>query len=204
MADFTRNWTDRAVDDWTEHLIPMAGTRERLNLLEIGVFEARSACWLIDNVLTGAEDQYIGMDPWEIAPMNKVRFPRNQVGEDRMRGVEYRARQNLAPYGSKVVLIKGRSNELLRQGVRRDLLYDGAINIAYVDGIHKPLEVLTDSTLVWPLVPPGGVIIWDDYRQTRRRQRHAVGAAVDYFLSTVENRYELLWKRRQLAIRKTA
>jgi cephalosporin hydroxylase len=33
---------------------------------------------------------------------------------------------------------------------------------AYIDGSHTYDDVLADSAGVWPLIDPGGVIIWDD------------------------------------------
>ena len=191
-------------DDWEKHLIPLAGSQPGLTFLEIGVYEAESAVWLLENVLTAADDKYIGIDPWEIGLMPKKSFPRNAIGEDRLRGVELRARRNLAPYGAKAVILRGRSADILGNIRRADLLCGGSIDIVYIDGSRDTDAVRDDTELIWPLVAIGGVIIWNDYRMLRGRTRDAVRNAVIPFLEMVEGKFEKLWVNRQLAVRKTA
>lgn len=204
MTDFTRNWTNRFIDTWTEHLIPLAGSRAKLTLLEIGIFEGRSGCWFLNNVLTSLDDQYIGIDPWEIEAMSRRKFPRDKHGKQALRDVEERARINFGKYGAKAVVLRGRSTDVLTSGCRPDLLHPGSIDIAYIDGVHLPLPVLIDSALVWPLIAVGGVMFWDDYRQSTRGRRDDVKRGVDAFLSTAAGKFETLWTNRQMGIRKTA
>jgi hypothetical protein len=70
--------------------------------------------------------------------------------------------------------------------------------------------VLTDSTLVWPLVKVGGHVIWDDYRWKRvpwkrRLPKHErPGEAIDAFLLAIRGQHELLFKNHQVGVRKTA
>lgn len=190
-------------EDWEKHLIPLAGSRPGLTFLEIGVYEAESAVWLLEKVLTAVDDQYVGIDAWKIDLMPKAQFPRNAIGEDKLRGVELRARRALAPYGSKAVVLRGRSADVLRKDERLDLLYPGNIDIAYIDGSRDTPTVHYDSQLIWPLMPIGGVIIWNDFRLLRGVENTARLGIVS-FLETVEGKFKKLWVKRQLGIRKTA
>jgi hypothetical protein len=74
-----------------------------------------------------------------------------------------------------------------------------SVDIAYIDGEHAASCVAVDSLLVWPLVKPGGNIIWDDLGLTP-------GAGVElglrYFLPMIEGRYEVLFRNWQLGIKK--
>ena len=185
MALFTRTWFLRNRAHWQTHLAPLAG--QRLLYLEVGIFEGRSACWMMDNVLTHPESRYIGIDPWILSPS---RYPDPSI-------IESRARANLASFASKATIIKGRSQEVLAEG----LVPVATLDIAYIDGDHTREGVLADSELVWPLMKDGGILIWDDYWM---RRSHAVRDAVDGFLDTIAGRYELLFKNRQVAIRKAS
>lgn len=201
--EFTRNWTRRYADTWRRHMLPLAGGADHGTwLLEIGVFEARSARWFLDNFLQHETDRYVGIDPWELDAMSARRFPRNGPGEQRIRDVEERARRNLAPFGEKAVLIKGRSAEVLIDPAWAYLFRPATFSVAYVDGVHKTRAVYRDAELVWPLVRPGGLVIFDDYRQSGRRRNH-VKEGVDRFLTeAVPDEFEEVWCGRQVGVRK--
>ena len=49
--EFTYDWFTSAVPVWTRVLAPYAGQPE-IHYLEVGVFEGRSAIWMLNNVLT--------------------------------------------------------------------------------------------------------------------------------------------------------
>ena len=51
---YTRDWFGNNVPVWTRLLAPLAG-RPGARALEIGCFEGRATCWLLGNVLTGAD-----------------------------------------------------------------------------------------------------------------------------------------------------
>ena len=184
-SGFTANWADRAQANWLEFLPHLA--HSKLTYLEIGVFEGRSGCWILENVLTHAEARYIGIDSWPFY-------------QDRDGGiVEARARNNLSPDSDKVELIRGESQWVLRQ----PRWQPETIDVGYIDGDHGSEAVLTDSVLLWPLIKPGGVLIWDDC--SRRRKNRPVRCAIRAFLACVPDRYVPMFsKRLQFAIRKVS
>lgn len=180
---FTRNWADRGQANWHEHLAYLAG--KPFTYLEIGVFEGRSGCWMLDDFLTHPSSRYIGIDLWE--------FDRRYDGKQ----VEARARANLSRHAAKAELLKGPSHWLLRS----PRWLPATIDVGLIDGDHGATGVLSDSVLVWPLVKPGGVMIWDDYCD--RRRHRGIRKAADAFLSCIEGSYlPLFQSRQQLAIRK--
>lgn len=180
---FTRNWADRGLLNWHEYLADLAG--KPLVYLEIGIFEGRSGCRLLDEFLTHPDARYIGIDIWKYE--SKYDGPT----------VEARARANLERHLGKVELIQGSSPWVLRH----PRWLPASIDVGYIDGDHGMAGVLADSVLVWPLVKPGGVVIWDDY-SSRRRNRQ-VRLAVDRFLACYPGTYSPLFHARgQFGVRK--
>lgn len=183
--EYTADWASRAQANWREFLPHLAHTK--MTYLEIGVFEGRSGCWMLENILTHDESRYIGIDSWP--------FYLNRDGAV----VEARARANLATYPDKAELIRGESQWVLRQP-RWKL---ETIDVAYIDGDHSAQAVLTDSVLLWPVVKRGGILIWDDcsHRRKNRPVRHAIQA----FLSCFSGQFLPLFSSRlQYAVRKIA
>lgn len=41
------------------------------------------------------------------------------------------------------------------------------LELAYIDGSHHRADVPADSFATWPLIVPGGIVIWDDYEWRR-------------------------------------
>lgn len=184
---YTQDWTRHFVENATTHLLPLAG--RPLSYLEIGVFEGRSARWMLENVLTHLDSRMVGLDAW---PIEGDPF-------------EERARANLAPFADKVEIVKGESGEVLRD--RR--FAAESFDVVYVDGDHRALNVLTDSVLMWPLLKVGGICIWDDYGWRRavwkRAARHERPRdAIDAFLSAIRGKCEVLFRNYQVGVRKTA
>lgn len=185
--EYTQDWARHFAVNATRHLLPLAG--RPLSYLEIGVFEGRSARWMLEHVLTHPESRLVGVDAW---PVEGDPF-------------EARARANLDPFGERVELWKGPSGEVLRDPRFRPESFD----VVYVDGDHRALEVLTDSVLVWPLLRVGGLCIWDDYRWRaapwKRAPRHErPKEALDAFLRALHGRHEVLFRNYQLGVRRTA
>lgn len=193
-------------DDWQRHIIPYRQElTEPMYLLEIGVYEGGSACWWLDNVLTGPDDRYVGIDPWDIECMTAKTFPKGKDGQRRMQQIEDMAREALEPYAEKVTLVKACSQDVLRPNSKYSSLCPFKdFHLAYIDGAHKPREVVTDSVYVWPRVIPGGIVIWDDYRRTIVPRRIQVHYSIAPFLEIVKDQCDILWDNIQLGVRKHA
>lgn len=181
--NFSANWSDRAQSNWQEHLSHL--THTKLVYLEIGVFEGRFSCWMLDNILTHPESRYIGIDSWP--------FYENRDGHI----VETTARTNLASHAAKVELIRGDSQWVLRQ----PRWQPETVDVGYIDGDHGSEAVLTDSVLLWPLIKAGGILIWDDC--SRRKKNLPVRRAIKAFLSCIPGRYVPVFTQKlQFAVRK--
>jgi len=133
-----------------------------ISCLEIGVYDGRSACWLLDNRATHSDATYTGVD---------------YIGDHA--AAHERAKLNLERnHTGKYTLLIGDSLVVVPKLVTTKPQYD----IIHVDGCHSYRGCLGDLTNCWPLLKPGGVIVCDDYD----RADYGVGKAVHEFLSTLQ------------------
>jgi predicted O-methyltransferase YrrM len=128
-------------DDWAEPFrenvknLFFSMANKPLNYLEVGVFEGRSACYMLDNVLTHPDSRATLID----CKVQENGWNNLQRHHDRIRVYEG---------DSRVVLPK----------------LSEKFDIIYIDGDHSARGALFDSVLCWLLLKPGGYMLWDDYR----------------------------------------
>jgi predicted O-methyltransferase YrrM len=146
--EFTALWFDQSAENWRQlfkHLQP-----ERV--LEIGSYEGRSACFMLDQCPLLKEITCV--DTWQTkrdgSSMADVehRFDRNI-----MHAQSHRATQ------AKLRKLKGRSSEILPCLIAAKEQFDWI----YVDGSHEAPDVLTDAIYSFHLLRVGGILIFDDY-----------------------------------------
>lgn len=142
---FTVDWFTGYIPAW-ERLFSTVGKPEKV--LEIGSFEGRSTCWLLEN--TSA--QVTCVDTWEGSDEHSAEL------KD---GLFDRFSENIAPYKDRVLINRGMSGEVLRE-----FPCEPTFDFVYIDGSHYSKDVLEDAVLAWRLVKPGGVILFDDYNWT--------------------------------------
>ena len=171
---YTTDWWTNHVGRWRTLVLPNLPPSPRW--LEIGSYEGRSACWLLDNV-PGV--QVTCVDPF--------------YGD-----YEQRFDANTAGRAEKA---KQRSIGFLAQAVVERRTWHGC----YIDGDHEAKSVLEDFVLAWRCVPAGGVIVLDDYpwqMPPHRAGQLPPRPAIDACLSIYASRIEVLHHAWQVIIRK--
>jgi predicted O-methyltransferase YrrM len=197
-SEFTSDWFTGNIDNWTRWLAEFRG-RPGVRAIEVGSFEGRSACWLLENILTHETSSLDCYDLCNVPPQIE------------------RFRRNTEPWKHRLRMHPGPSFATLS-----DLR--GEYDVAYIDGDHAPFAVLADATLIWPSLKVGAVLIFDDYLWlpddahpcpgmpwhddllVKARTRHAMKTpkvGIDGFLTAIVGHYELLGQDYQLAVRKT-
>ena len=178
--EFTYDWFTSAVPIWTRVLAPYAG-RPETHYLEVGVFEGRSAIWMLNNILTHPTSTLTGIDL----------FP----GDLKER---YLANLQLSGAAEKAITIAGRSQDELRN------LKPDSYDIIYIDGGHTADMVLADAVLCWDLLKVGGLLIFDDYRWKREEYPAEVrpGVSIESFITAYRNFLELVHLDYQAIVRK--
>jgi predicted O-methyltransferase YrrM len=150
---FSQDWFSRSIPGFWKHLLPFVGQPD-LKALEIGSWEGRSTCWLLEHVLTHDASTLHCIDTF--CDSAEHRFKANTTSQTSIETV-FDANLRKSGFAHKVTKQVGRSQDLLRS------LPLNAFDFIYVDGSHRAGDALTDAVLSWGLLKPGGILIFDDY-----------------------------------------
>jgi predicted O-methyltransferase YrrM len=183
--DFTENWFTWNIPVWESLLAPYKG-KPGIQYLEIGVYEGRSAIWMLENILTHPEATLTGIDVFD-GPFRERCF----------------ANLELSGVSEKATMITGYSQAVLRQFAPE------TFDIVYIDGSHAEADVLEDAVLCSRLLKQGGIMIFDDYRWagcfvegTSDSPTDFPKTAIDAFVECFWDRYEVIHNSYQLILRK--
>ena len=151
--------------------------------LEIGSFEGRSTCWLMQNGLSD-DGTMVCVDtfnpPWYEGDNLLEKFTVN-VREVKKR---HQILSTFAMESPKALA------QLLQQKTNFDFIY--------IDGDHSPSGVLMDAVMCWNLLRHGGIILFDDYEYPAEPTK----IGIDSFLSGFKGQYDLVLQNYQIAVRK--
>ena len=139
-------------------------------ILEIGVFRARTTCWLAHGAKSGKGAHVWGVDPWDLPTANQ---PKAKFRDPKQRRL---AQQHVHEAGvrSQVTLVQAFSVDFARgwTGPR--------IGLTYIDGDHS-FEGAVDDFEAWrPHLAADAVIAFDDYGAP---SLPGVKQAVDYLVA---------------------
>ncbi len=148
--EFTVDWFSKYWPNW----LTLTADQRISRILEIGSFEGRSTCTMIDHFSRIAPLEVLCIDDWAGG---------TDLNEFDMAVVEQRFNRNIqraiggAENSVKVQKCKGRSIEMLAS-----LLANGCRDY-FVDGSHEAPDVLGDLVIAYELCAIDGLIIVDDY-----------------------------------------
>lgn len=140
---FTQDWTGPFRANAHRHLWSLRG--QPIRYVEVGIYEGRSGCWMLDNILTHPGSQYVGIDTWD----------------ERTSGREVVARANLDHPRHGRRIIKATSD------VAAEMLKGDPIDVLYIDGGHTEDDVKRDFQSLYPLLNVGGIVAFDDAADDR-------------------------------------
>jgi predicted O-methyltransferase YrrM len=163
---------------WLRDLGELVG-RPNVRFLEVGSYEGRSACWLLNNVLTHESARLTCVD----------RF---------LPGYRETYDHNIAQTGAsqKVTTIVGQCQDVLCSLEPRH--YD----FIYLDASSDQRDTIEDAVLAWRLLKERGILTFDDYGGGPEWEP-GVTLGVDAFLHVYAGAYEILHKGFQVTVRKT-
>ena len=156
MADdyeFTTDWFTPYWESW----LPFTADRKISKILEIGSFEGRSTCAMIEHFGRNGPLHVACVDDWRGNAEHR---------QFDMSVVEQRFNRNIgravADLSNRVDVYKhkGRSVEVLSGLIKE---HQNSFDLVFVDGSHQACDVLTDLVLSYYLCAVGGQIICDDY-----------------------------------------
>jgi predicted O-methyltransferase YrrM len=177
--DFTQDWFSKHIPVWNTLLKSVAPRK----FLEIGSYEGRSACYVIDRFSAEAALDIHCIDTWE----GGIEHDKAAMGD-----VERRFDANIAlacrraAHPARVTKHKQLSHVALAE-----LMTTGhalSFDVVYIDGSHQAPDVLADAVLSFHLLRVEGLMIFDDYlwSEDRAGKQDAYGMpkpAIDAFLN---------------------
>lgn len=193
--NFTADLFSNKSPAWEVAMAEFAGKAD-VQYLEVGVYEGRSVVWMLENILTHPTSHVTGIDIfWSDSAETYEFSPEKQ---------EYYEANLLAAGG------EGRFTTLVdfSQIALRELPLE-YFDIIYIDGAHNGPAVLEDAVLSWRLLKEGGILIFDDYRWGKGKDKIATPSyAIDIFLETFAGEesfagdFELLHGERQIILKR--
>ena len=181
--DFTQDWFTSNIENFELAYKAMPDNRR---ILEIGCFEGRATCWMLENMLADDGKIYC-IDTF------KGGVEHSDLDLSRLRDVFEENISACAKPKQEVKILENLSFKSLAMLIMAELEFD----FIYVDGSHELLDVLTDSVMAFRLLKPGGVMLFDDYGGGQD-----VRKAVDLFLLGCGKLCTVLCCNYQLAIQK--
>lgn len=120
--------------------------------LELGVFEGACSRWMFENVLTHLDSRATLVDPWLPYAADSVHIYTKEM----MDACPGRVAELLAPWAGRFTIHRQTSTEYLSRahGLTFELIYQ--------DGRHDTEGVLEDVRGAFPLLAPGGWLVFDD------------------------------------------
>jgi predicted O-methyltransferase YrrM len=193
---FTVDWFYQYAPQWEALVRDYLPARDKF--LEVGSFEGRSACWMIEHALSPTGSLHC-IDTWKGSPEFSGYFSAEVISGCRDRFIE----NVRAVKGSdqKVTMIEAPSFGGLATLIASG--HAGTFDLAYIDGSHIARDVLTDAVMAYRLVKPRGVIVFDDYLWSP--DKHPLNRpkiAIDQFVEIFEGCVEVLLKDHQFIVRK--
>lgn len=194
--NFTQDWFKGAEGIWTQ-VFSQVPVKQKI--MEIGSYEGRSACWLIENALEDGGTLYC-VDTWEGGEEHKA-------GGVDMQSVQERFEHNITTAkikrpGRNVVSLTSTSYEALASFIATK---QADFDFIYIDGSHQAPDVLTDACMAFGLLKIGGVMVFDDYiwapsLPAMRRPK----IAIDMFVNIFEAKLRIVYMGHQFIIQRTA
>jgi len=160
--NFTQDWFSTNINGIIQCLDML---ETKVSFLEIGCFEGRSTCWLLEHMDSGTMysiDNFIGDGDYKLSGEELYEIAKNNIAEA--------TKPNQTHILMRTTSYKGLS-ELILQDIKFDLIY--------VDGSHDPRDVLVDTCMAWGLLKNNGVMIFDDASQ--EKVQNAISKFEDIF-----------------------
>jgi predicted O-methyltransferase YrrM len=153
--EFTNDWFLQNIPVW-DALVPRFFPKR---ILEIGSYEGRSACYLIEKFGGSGPLEIHCVDTWE----GGVEHDRNA-----MSAVETRFDKNIQTALQKMLnpqAIVKKHKKLSYMAMAELITIERAatFDVLYIDGSHQAPHVLADAVMGFHLLRNGGLMIFDDY-----------------------------------------
>lgn len=184
--DFTEDWFSRHIPIWDSIITRLKPGK----ILEIGSFEGRSACYLIEKCpgLIDGDVSITCVDSWEGGREHQPGGMSEAVMTEVERRFDHNTGLALGRASRPVALSKVKQ---CSRDAMAGLIAAGSaesFDLIYIDGSHEAPDVLSDAVMAFSLLRVGGTLIFDDYvwadqTSEKRDPSHMPKPAIDAFVN---------------------
>jgi predicted O-methyltransferase YrrM len=192
---FTTDWFSMRIPLWTAILKPLLSGKPSVQGLELGTYEGRSAHWTLAHLLNGAGSHLTCIDSFKQLDPQSVR-----KGRKTQDSIKRALLANMRPYGSKFSLHEADiTNELRKMagGAVKPML-----DFVYIDSDGSARDYLEQAVLVWPLLKPRGLLVFDDYTNSKEHDYSCPRKGIDAFLDNYAHELKVLHSGWQVILQK--
>lgn len=190
--------------DWFSYAIPnFQGIKQYLQpvtkVLEIGVYQGRSSCWILENMLS-EHGTLTCIDPFIDSDQHSKFFSSAALPQGSEREQLFRSNTAEVKKPTQTLQVHvGRSFYVLA-----DLLHDREqYDFIYCDGNHSSASVMADAVMCFGLLRPGGILLFDDYLWDHVPDHHErPKMSIDAFVNMFANHARPIITNYQLAIQR--
>lgn len=155
--EFTNDWFGGNIPIW-DALLPRYNPKR---FLEIGSYEGRATCYLIEKFTTDTPIEIHCVDSWE----GGIEHDKSTMSDvekrfDKNTGIALKK----AAHPATINKHKKYSNVALAELIVAEKA--AAFDVIYIDGSHQAPDVLVDCVMAFQLLRKGGLMIFDDYLWT--------------------------------------
>lgn len=194
MFEFTRDY-------FTENIPNFQRAAERLGIvervLEIGSYQGRSACWMLENMISSS-GELVCIDPFLHQDPDPFCCDYPYAGNPEITARFWRNIRQAQKPQQRVELLVSRSYPALAELISRKQQFD----FVYIDGNHRSPQVLTDAVMCWGLLKSTGIMLFDDYLKIETPGLQGAQPAIDSFLEIFQEHVEIVCTGWQVAVKK--
>lgn len=188
---FTTDWFTHNIVVW-DQVLEHLKHKPNLKFLEVGCWEGRATCWLMENILTDQTSEITVIDSFNGSPE-----------ETGMKGLDFdnvlsRFKHNTSVYKEKITIHQGYSSDILKTFGNSPVF-----DFAYIDASHTAYGTLEDAVLIHPLIKSGGIVIFDDYGwkdPNRPSKTDSPELGIDCFYNVYEDFYNPIFTGYQVGL----
>lgn len=155
---YTTDWFSMFIGQWTQifNSCDFLNPNKVIKACEIGSWQGRSTCWIIQNLLSNSASEIHCIDTFG----GSMEHPSMGCAENDILFNRFSHNIYVAQGQAQCFPHKGLSHNVLKSMASDYVNY---FDFMYIDGSHKADDVFNDAVLAFPLVKSGGLIFFDDY-----------------------------------------